>query len=95
MSSALLTIGALILLALGYYFYGRFIERRVVEPEPDAQTPACAASAHRTRARLNRKGPSLLRHETGQNDKARNSTRVARRAFRSFGFSWPGAGTPP
>ncbi len=42
MSSALLTVGALILLALGYYFYGRFVERRIVEPDPDAETPAFA-----------------------------------------------------
>ncbi len=42
MNSALLTVGALILLALGYHFYGRFVERRCVEPDPDAKTPAFA-----------------------------------------------------
>jgi len=42
MSSAILTIGALVFLALGYSFYGRFIERRCVEPDENAQTPAVA-----------------------------------------------------
>jgi len=41
-SSALLTLATLIFLALGYYFYGRFIARRVIKPDPDAQTPAFA-----------------------------------------------------
>ncbi len=40
MSSALLTVIALTLLAVGYVVYGRFIERRCVKPDPDATTPA-------------------------------------------------------
>jgi len=42
MNSAVLTAGAIVLLALGYYFYGRFIERRCVQPDEDRQTPAFA-----------------------------------------------------
>ncbi len=40
MSSALLTLMSLVLLGLGYHLYGRLIERRCVEPDPDAVTPA-------------------------------------------------------
>ena len=40
MNSALLTLGAVIILGLGYYSYGRFIERRCIEPDEDRQTPA-------------------------------------------------------
>ncbi|MEA3401952.1 MAG: carbon starvation CstA family protein [Armatimonadota bacterium] len=40
MSSALLTLISLALLALGYYFYGRLVERRCVEPDAEAETPA-------------------------------------------------------
>ncbi|MFO7947396.1 MAG: carbon starvation protein A [Armatimonadota bacterium] len=40
MSSALLTLGALVILALGYLIYGRFIERRIVQPDPDREPPA-------------------------------------------------------
>lgn len=42
MNSAFLTLGAIVLLALGYYFYGRFVERRCIEPDEDRQTPAFA-----------------------------------------------------
>ena len=42
MSSALLILAAIIVLGLGYHFYGRLIEQRVVEPEQDRQTPAFA-----------------------------------------------------
>lgn len=41
-SSALVTGISLVLLALGYYFYGRFVERRIVEPDEDAEVPAFA-----------------------------------------------------
>ncbi len=42
MNSAVLTAGAIVLLALGYYFYGRFIERRCIQPDEGRQTPAFA-----------------------------------------------------
>ncbi len=41
-SSALITGISLVLLALGYHFYGRFVERRIVEPDEDAEVPAFA-----------------------------------------------------
>lgn len=40
MNSAFLTLGAIIVLGLGYYFYGRFIERRIVEPDNNRVTAA-------------------------------------------------------
>lgn len=40
LSSALVTGVSLLLLALGYHFYGRFVERRIVEPDEDAEVPA-------------------------------------------------------
>lgn len=42
MNVALLTLGMLALLAIGYRFYGRFIESRCTPPDPDRETPACA-----------------------------------------------------
>jgi len=42
MNSALLTLGAVAALILGYFIYGRFIERRCVNPDEDRPTPAFA-----------------------------------------------------
>jgi carbon starvation protein len=40
MSAAILVISAFILFCLGYFLYGGFIERRLISPEPDKDTPA-------------------------------------------------------
>ncbi|MGQ9732502.1 MAG: carbon starvation CstA family protein [Candidatus Zipacnadales bacterium] len=42
MNAALLTLMMVVLLYLGYWFYGRHIERRCVSADPNASTPAFA-----------------------------------------------------
>ncbi len=42
MNSALLTLGAVVVLVLGYYLYGRLVERRCVQADEDRPTPAVA-----------------------------------------------------